>query len=48
MRLLLLSDIGQLAYPRRAYQIVSLPWRSGGKETRRGGSPATSPSCRSC
>ena len=38
MRLLLLSDIGQLAYPRRAYRIVSLSWRSGGKETRRAGS----------
>src|SRR6516225_8058844 len=38
MRLFLLSDIGQQAYPRRTYQIGSLSWRSGGKETRRGGS----------
>ena len=43
--LLLLSDIGQLAYPRRAYQIVSLPWRSGGKETRRAGSRRICQSC---
>jgi hypothetical protein len=28
MRLLLLSDIGQLAYPRRAYRTVSLSWHS--------------------
>ena len=47
-RLLLLSDIGQLAYPRRAYQIVSLPWRSGGKEARRGGSRLMWRSCQSC
>src|SRR6516164_4036300 len=46
--LLLLSDIGQLAYPRRAYRTVSLSWQSGGKEMRRGGSRRISPRCPTC